>query len=206
MNATNSSSADKELESLRRAQRAYEPSMEEILASIRSIIADDKESPAAPAAAPKPAVPGGPQIVYSKDSPTLQPPAAPPTAAPPPAAPPPAAAPVEAAPAPAPTPPRVAWEKPAPRVQAAPPAPTPSPAEAAPIVEEPFVSPSTDAAVSASFGALSASVALQNSEMIDGLAREMLRPMLKTWLDDNLPSLVERLVRAEIQRVARGGR
>jgi cell pole-organizing protein PopZ len=73
-------------------------------------------------------------------------------------------------------------------------------------VEEPFVSPSTDAAVSASFGALSASVALQNSEMIDGLAREMLRPMLKTWLDDNLPSLVERLVRAEIQRVARGGR
>ena len=55
-------------------------------------------------------------------------------------------------------------------------------------------------------GALSASVALQNSEMVESLAREMLRPMLKTWLDDNLPSLVERLVRAEIQRVARGGR
>ena len=34
----------------------------------------------------------------------------------------------------------------------------------------------------------------------------MLRPMLKTWLDENLPSLVERLVKAEIQRVARGGR
>jgi cell pole-organizing protein PopZ len=28
--------------------------------------------------------------------------------------------------------------------------------------------------------------------------------MLKTWLDDNLPGLVERLVRAEIERVARG--
>ena len=31
-------------------------------------------------------------------------------------------------------------------------------------------------------------------------------PMLKAWLDDNLPGLVERLVRAEIERVARGGR
>ena len=41
--------------------------------------------------------------------------------------------------------------------------------------------------------------------MIENLTREMLRPMLKNWLDDNLPSLVERLVRAEIQRVARGG-
>jgi cell pole-organizing protein PopZ len=30
--------------------------------------------------------------------------------------------------------------------------------------------------------------------------------MLKTWLDDNLPVIVERLVRVEIERVARGGR
>jgi uncharacterized protein len=37
-------------------------------------------------------------------------------------------------------------------------------------------------------------------------AQEMLRPMLKQWLDDNLPVIVERLVRAEIERVARGGR
>ncbi|MGN6461286.1 MAG: PopZ family protein, partial [Pseudolabrys sp.] len=28
--------------------------------------------------------------------------------------------------------------------------------------------------------------------------------MLKSWLDDNLPSLVERIVRAEIERVSRG--
>jgi cell pole-organizing protein PopZ len=33
----------------------------------------------------------------------------------------------------------------------------------------------------------------------------MLRPMLKEWLDDHLPDVVERLVRAEIERVARGG-
>ena len=38
------------------------------------------------------------------------------------------------------------------------------------------------------------------------MAREMLRPMIKAWLDENLPAMVERLVRAEIQRVARGGR
>jgi hypothetical protein len=38
------------------------------------------------------------------------------------------------------------------------------------------------------------------------MVREMLKPMLKAWLDDNLPILVERLVRTEIERVARGGR
>jgi cell pole-organizing protein PopZ len=36
------------------------------------------------------------------------------------------------------------------------------------------------------------------------MVREMLRPMLKQWLDENLPAIVERLVRSEIQRVARG--
>ena len=39
MSATNSNSTDRELEAIHRAQRAYEPSMEEILASIRNIIA-----------------------------------------------------------------------------------------------------------------------------------------------------------------------
>jgi cell pole-organizing protein PopZ len=34
----------------------------------------------------------------------------------------------------------------------------------------------------------------------------MLRPMLKAWLDDNLPMMVERMVRAEIERVSRGPR
>jgi uncharacterized protein len=33
-----------------------------------------------------------------------------------------------------------------------------------------------------------------------------MRPMIKTWLDDNLPHVVERLVKAEIERVSRGGR
>jgi cell pole-organizing protein PopZ len=43
-----------------------------------------------------------------------------------------------------------------------------------------------------------------DSRTIEELVREMLRPMLKSWLDDNLPSLVEKLVRAEIERVSRG--
>ena len=38
------------------------------------------------------------------------------------------------------------------------------------------------------------------------MAREMLRPMLKQWLDENLPAMVERLVRVEIERLARGKR
>ena len=41
---------------------------------------------------------------------------------------------------------------------------------------------------------------------LDDVAGEMLRPMLQDWLDDNLPTLVERLVREEIERVARGPR
>ncbi len=38
---------------------------------------------------------------------------------------------------------------------------------------------------------------------VEDLVREMLRPMLKEWLDANLPSMVERLVRQEIERIAR---
>jgi cell pole-organizing protein PopZ len=41
---------------------------------------------------------------------------------------------------------------------------------------------------------------------VEESVREILRPMLKTWLDDNLPGIVERLVRLEIERMARGRR
>ena len=60
------------------------------------------------------------------------------------------------------------------------------------------------AAVDSAFNALAHTVLVQNARTLEDLVREMLRPMLKTWLDDNLPGLVERLVRAEIERVARG--
>ena len=37
---------------------------------------------------------------------------------------------------------------------------------------------------------------------LEGLTRELLRPMLAEWLDRNLPEMVERLVKAEIARIA----
>ena len=58
--------------------------------------------------------------------------------------------------------------------------------------------------VAAAFGELSEAFAARSRKTFDDLAAEMLRPMLQDWLDDNLPGLVERLVREEIERVARG--
>ncbi len=81
-----------------------------------------------------------------------------------------------------------------------------SEAEAFEPEDEPLVSDETQSAVSASFQALSKSMTAHSLEVAEGMAREMLRPMMKAWLDDNLPAMVERLVRAEIQRVARGAR
>ncbi len=69
-----------------------------------------------------------------------------------------------------------------------------------------LVSADAAASITAQFQSLAASRVLNDSGLLHGYAREMLRPMLKAWLDDNLPGLVERLVRAEIERVARGGR
>jgi uncharacterized protein len=60
--------------------------------------------------------------------------------------------------------------------------------------------------ISSAFGSLAHTVLSQNARTVDDLVKEMLKPLLKGWLDDNLPTLVERLVRAEIERVARGGR
>ena len=62
----------------------------------------------------------------------------------------------------------------------------------------------TSAAVNSAFNTLAQTVLVQNARTLEDLVREMLRPMLKAWLDDNLPGMVERLVRAEIERVSRG--
>ncbi len=165
--------------------------MEEILASIRTIIADERVPPAADP--PKPAPPratlsaSGPQIVYSKDAPIAQ---------------------------------RVAEEPPRqPVTGQAPEAdrlagilPQRQPAaldlqqDAASGGDEPLLSPEAGGAVASAFGALSAQLAARSAEVADGMVREMLRPMLKAWLDENLPGIVERLVGAEIERLARGTR
>jgi cell pole-organizing protein PopZ len=70
--------------------------------------------------------------------------------------------------------------------------------------EEGLLSPRTTAAVDIAFNTLAQTVLVQNSRTLEDLVREMLKPMLKAWLDDNLPGVVERLVRAEIERAARG--
>jgi cell pole-organizing protein PopZ len=67
-----------------------------------------------------------------------------------------------------------------------------------------ILSGEADAAIARAFNSLSRTVLSENARTLEDLVREMLRPMLKAWLDDNLPPLVERLVRAEIERVARG--
>jgi cell pole-organizing protein PopZ len=68
----------------------------------------------------------------------------------------------------------------------------------------PMLSAEATAAVNSAFGTLAHTVLVQNARTLEDLVKEMLRPMLKMWLDDNLPNLVERLVRAEIERVSRG--
>jgi uncharacterized protein len=220
--------------------KAQEPSMEEILASIRRIIADDDASKAA--------------------SPALEPVAPKPAPAPPPVATAPVTAPRPAAnnqqeidamlaelePA-RPAPPKPAPKPPAPPADVldlteamAAPTPSPGPApsfrtidgasdvvfadrpadpEPAPVrvPEEPrrtfaqnpasagsLLSSSATAAVDHAFNTLAQTMLVNNGRTLEDLVKEMLRPMLKAWLDDNLPGLVERIVRAEIERVARG--
>jgi uncharacterized protein len=72
--------------------------------------------------------------------------------------------------------------------------------------ESPLLSAEQRAAVSGSFGALAQTILAQNSRSLEDVVSETLQPMLKAWLDDNLPSLVERMVREEIERVSRGRR
>jgi uncharacterized protein len=72
--------------------------------------------------------------------------------------------------------------------------------------DRPLLSSEADDAVSGAFSALAHTMLAQNARTLEDLVAEMLRPMLKEWLDDNLPALVERLVREEIERVSRGRR
>jgi len=67
-----------------------------------------------------------------------------------------------------------------------------------------ILSNEADRAVTRAFGDLNRGVLSQNVRSLEDVVQEMLRPMLKAWLDDNLPRIVEHLVRTEIERVARG--
>ena len=234
--------------------KVQEPSMEEILASIRRIIADDEAKPAGdkasgPVAAARPAM---------KDIPPSAIPAAA-TAKPPsrPAPPPPSAAAVPNSqddidamlasldettaeaevrppqpdgevfeltdemalpdPPPQPAAPQAnSFRKVDPQddlefteaaaARAAPRAPAyePPPLETQAPSPQPMLSRSTVNAVESAFNTLANTVLSNNARTLEDLVKEMLRPMLKSWLDDNLPGLVERIVKAEIERVSRG--
>ena len=67
-----------------------------------------------------------------------------------------------------------------------------------------IISERAERQVAAAFGELSEAFAARAQKTFDEMAEEMMRPMLRDWLDNNLPVLVERLVREEIERVARG--
>ena len=192
--------------------------MEEILASIRRIISDDEAKPAeaagTPQAEPQPAAvavidddvldlgaeaaliaapapepaPAAPPAAFPDDSDVAfleEQPAAPPLPEPP-------AAPAEPAPAP---------YQPQPQLQ-----PQQQAAFAAAPDMASLLSDQASSVVTNAFGQLASTVLSNNARTLEDLVKDMLKPMLKTWLDDNLPTMVERLVRAEIERVARGGR
>jgi len=208
------------------AAKANEPSMEEILASIRRIIADDEPAkPAAKAPAPAPEPPPAP-APKAEEAPKSQddidallagfdemdaepePPPPPPPPAPKVAAPEPDIFDLSKADA---VPERMGLIKPINQradiefMEMAPaPEPVRMPSPAPPVAAAPsLLSAEAHAAVGAAFGSLANSMLVGN-RTIEDLLKDMLRPMLKTWLDDNLPQLVERLVRAEIERVSRG--
>jgi cell pole-organizing protein PopZ len=70
-----------------------------------------------------------------------------------------------------------------------------------------LVSDPTAAAAAAAFGHLSASLLMPHDlRTLEDVVRELLRPLLKQWLDDHLPDIVEAQVQAEIERISRGGR
>ena len=173
-------------------QRAHEPSMEEILASIRRIIADDQPLPLT-ARMPVPAE----TRIHIQSAPAEEMIAAAPLASVAPRAQDGRAPSLSAPPA------YIAPAAPAPIAEQLPEA---FAAATAPADEPPLMSVETDASVATAFQALAATRMMPTSDALNDIVRDMLRPMLKVWLDDNLPVLVERLVRAEIERVARGGR
>jgi cell pole-organizing protein PopZ len=242
--------------------KVQEPSMEEILASIRRIIADDEAKPAtadrpsappapakleksvspsaakAPSSDPVPPAPAPPKAVVAPSPPPPAPRAAP--------APPPAPAetnsqddidallngldeattPEEIRPASSdgdvleltdemalPDPPRPAFKRVEPTddlefTEQGGAVPRPplfeTPPVESPVASQQILSRSTVSAVESAFNSLAHTVLSQNARTLEDLVKEMLRPMLKSWLDDNLPGLVERIVKAEIERVSRG--
>jgi cell pole-organizing protein PopZ len=176
-------------------QSSQEPTMEEILASIRRIISEDDgpvadavaEEPVAEEAAPEPELP---VVEEEEDDGALE-----------------LTDKVETlgdldvyTPAPASEPEPESAPEPFAYSDEPEPDYTPQPGEG--LVGDPAA-----AAAAAAFGALSSSILMpRDGRTLEDVVRELLRPLLKQWLDTNLPTIVETQVKAEVERIARGGR
>ncbi|MET0294938.1 MAG: DUF2497 domain-containing protein [Phenylobacterium sp.] len=74
-----------------------------------------------------------------------------------------------------------------------------------PDVGEGLVGAAAATAAAIEFGRLSSNIGLGNGDAtLEQIVRELLRPLLKQWLDDNLPGIVQTAVDAEVERIARG--
>lgn len=185
-------------------QTSQEPTMEEILASIRRIISEDD----APAGEEGEAAPAG-EAPAQAAAPAVEPEPEPePVAEPEPV--------VAAAAQPKPEPEPVVEEEEALEltekvethgdldVFQAPPEPAPVTVAAAASVEA-LVSERAAHAAASAFGQLSAAMAMPRTDRtLEDVVRELLRPLLQDWLDANLPSIVQQAVEAEVERIARG--
>ena len=175
-------------------------SMDDILASIRRILNEDEAAAEAAEVAE----------VAQPEAPTAEEPEAPP----PPRAPAPEFAPPPIAPSP---PPPAARSGPEPLdltadMLVSPPVQAASAPRMAMDDVSGLIAPAAAAAAAASVGSLLRAVSSERGSQvyrggpsIEDVVREEIRPILKDWLDHHLPPLVERLVRAEIERVVNRG-
>lgn len=72
-------------------------------------------------------------------------------------------------------------------------------------VEETLLSPEVVTAATAALGALSKDVVVSGGDgkTLEDMIREMMKPLLKEWLEDNLPPLVESVVEREVRQLSR---
>lgn len=177
-------------------QTSQEPTMEEILASIRRIISEDEtpggeEAEAAPAAEE-------PATAAAEPEPEPEPALEPEPAA---LAPEPVAA---AEPEPEPAAEEEALEL-TDKVETHGDLDVVAASAVEPASIESLVSEPAAAAAASSFGQLSAAIAMPKGDRtLEDVVRELLRPLLQQWLDSNLPAIVQQAVETEVERIARG--
>ncbi len=184
------------------SEQSQEPTMEEILASIRRIISEDEQPAEGAAPAEEPAAPA--PAAAEPELPTPEPDPEPVRAAEPEPA-------VEEEEEELELTQKVethgdldfvaADPEPAPEPQAPPPMPAAAPA----LPSEGLVSEHVAAAAASAFGQLSAGILMPaEGRTLEDVVREMLRPLLQQWLDTNLPGIVQEAVQAEVERISRG--